>query len=393
MNYLTVCFLITFMIYVKISLTECAEVHYLHPGEEYKYTPVYRTQTLHIFCYKGKPKSVLYLWQTVFLRIETDEEFTQYEGPSPEFVTNEYKNNHYGWSLNLFFNNNNQKTFKLDPFNGSCLGIDSKDPYKIHLHVIRIDFWKVLYVIIGIFLFLSADKLSANTIFYYACGISFGICASFLILIYFVSKLFPRKPLMYGVLGCGWTVVIYFLQMLWENLRIILLNYKAYVIYYILSTGFISFIIFYRWGPIENQRTRNLIRWTLQICGLVLMFFSSHYQEAAMGQIVILLLFYNLPKKWVNAPHTYFRKKFPPKVKLLSNDEYYQQGVKETEKALKELRDYCSSPECNQWKMALKLKDVKRFASFIEGNSHLSDEEILEYETSLHELTDRKSVV
>lgn len=33
---------------------------------------------------------------------------------------------------------------------------------------------------------------------------------------------------------------------------------------------------------------------------------------------------------------------------------------------------------------------IFRFASFVEGNSHLSDEEILEYETSIHnvDLTD-----
>lgn len=48
-------------------------------------------------------------------------------------------------------------------------------------------------------------------------------------------------------------------------------------------------------------------------------------------------------------------------MKLLSNDEYYHQGVKETTKALEELREYCSSPKCNQWKTVLKLKDVKRF--------------------------------
>lgn len=36
------------------------------------------------------------------------------------------------------------------------------------------------------------------------------------------------------------------------------------------------------------------------------------------------------------------------------------------------------------------LMHLFRFASFVEGNSHLSDEEILEYETSIHEtdLTD-----
>lgn len=57
----------------------------------------------------------------------------------------------------------------------------------------------------------------------------------------------------------------------------------------------------------------------------------------------------------------YFRKnKFPSKINLLSNDEYYDQGVRETAKALDELRKYCSSPECNQWKTALKIRNVKR---------------------------------
>lgn len=47
-------------------------------------------------------------------------------------------------------------------------------------------------------------------------------------------------------------------------------------------------------------------------------------------------------------------------MKLLSNAEYYQQGVEETSKALTELKEYCGSPNCNQWKTVLKLKDVKR---------------------------------
>nr|CAI5862554.1 unnamed protein product [Callosobruchus analis] len=129
----------------------------------------------------------------------------------------------------------------------------------------------------------------------------------------------------------------------------------------------------------------------MQFVGLACIYKSSDYQEAAMGQIVILLLSYNLPQKWIVAPKTYWKKKFPPKVKMLTNDEYYEQGVRETAKALDELKKFCSSPECNQWKFALKLKDVKRFASFIEGESHLSDEEILEYETSIRgEMTEEE---
>lgn len=194
---------------------------------------------------------------------------------------------------------------------------------------------------------------------------------------------------MYGVLGCGWTILIYVAQLLWENTRTILYNYKTYVIWYIAVSAVLSFVVCYRYGPIENQRTKNLIRWTLQSFALVTIYFSSEYQEAVMGQIVILLLVYNMPKRVINIPRSYWKKRFPPKVDLLSNDEYYRQGVEETNKALQELREFCSSPGCNQWKMALKLKDVKRFASFIEGNSHLSDDEVLEYETSMHgELTD-----
>ncbi|KAL9694991.1 hypothetical protein quinque_014276 [Culex quinquefasciatus] len=40
------------------------------------------------------------------------------------------------------------------------------------------------------------------------------------------------------------------------------------------------------------------------------------------------------------------------------------------------------SPNCKQWNTVLKLKDPVRFASFMEGSSHLIDDEILEYETS-----------
>lgn len=166
---------------------------------------------------------------------------------------------------------------------------------------------------------------------------------------------------MYGIAACGWTVGIYILQTLWDNMRVILASYQIYVIYYICVTGFVSFIVCYRLGPITNDRTRNLIRWSLQGAGLALVFSSSHFQEAAMGQIVLLLILYNLPQSWIAKSQTYWKRKFPPKAKLLSNDEYYHQGVRETSKALDELRKYCSSPECNQWKTALKLKDVKRY--------------------------------
>ncbi|KAF2896117.1 hypothetical protein ILUMI_10059 [Ignelater luminosus] len=317
---------------------------------------------LKIYCYIGKPKYIIYLWQTVSLELDDmdSDNYVYYEGATPEIV---------------------EKTACQASI--YCIGIDSKELYRVYLNVIRVDYWKVLLLFSGILLFFSANQLCKNVIFYYLCGITLGVCASFLILIYFLSRMLPGRPMMYGAALCGWTVGVYILQVLLENMRTILINYKNYVFWYTFITALISFIVCYRWGPVTDKRTQNLIQWTFQGIGLFFVFYSSHFQEASMALVILILLVYNFPKKWVSQSKTYWRRKFPPKVCLLSNTEYYQQGVVETAKALEELKSYCSSPDCNQWKTVLKLKDVKRFASFVEGTSHLSDEEILEYETSI----------
>lgn len=62
---------------------------------------------------------------------------------------------------------------------------------------------------------------------------------------------------------------------------------------------------------------------------------------------------------------SYIRKKmFPERRKLLTDNEYRKEGILETKKALKDLQQYCSSPECNPWKTVLKLKDPIRFNIF-----------------------------
>jgi hypothetical protein len=55
-----------------------------------------------------------------------------------------------------------------------------------------IDYWRVLLLGAGVLLFISAPKLSNNSLFYYVCGITVGISASFLILVYMMSKLLPK---------------------------------------------------------------------------------------------------------------------------------------------------------------------------------------------------------
>lgn len=54
------------------------------------------------------------------------------------------------------------------------------------------------------------------------------------------------------------------------------------------------------------------------------------------------------------------RNVFPEKRKLLNEDQYRQEGIRQTRRALEKLQNYCSSPECNPWKTILKLKDPIR---------------------------------
>lgn len=352
-------------------------VTYLGPGSRLQMRGDPQFQ---IYCYNGQPKHIINIWQTALLQLAVkSDKYELYDGANQNEVLAEYEQHRSSWAINPF--SWKQKDIKLNPFNQSCVGIHSSEEYGIYLNIIRIDYWRVLLLGAGVLLFISAPKLSNNPLFYYICGISFGICASFLILVYMMSKLLPKRPVMYGFVIGGWTVGIYFLQLIWENLRLIIIQYQTHVLSYVVFTGLVSFVVCYRLGPVTDQRSKNLIKWALQGASLAMVFFSSQFQEASVAIIVILVAAYNFPAVWTSKLLAYWKRQFPPKMKLLDEDEYYEEGVRETAKALEELRGYCSSPDCNAWKTVLKLKEPIRFASFMNGTSHLNDEELLAYES------------
>lgn len=47
------------------------------------------------------------------------------------------------------------------------------------------------------------------------------------------------------------------------------------------------------------------------------------------------------------------------KPRLLSEEEYVQQSLIETPKALEELRKYCKSSDCDTWKVVTQLRNPK----------------------------------
>ncbi|EDS33769.1 conserved hypothetical protein [Culex quinquefasciatus] len=367
------------------AATQGVGVHYLEPDGVIAYKPdpnrIFRPG-LRTYCYRGKDKQLGRLFQTIILNFECDhDDFSQYEGGNPEEVRAHHETEQSLFSFN-FLSNSRKKVIKLDPFNQSCIGVVSGEAYVVRLNLIRIDFWRIILLAAGVFVFLSAAKLSDNALFYYICGIFLGVFASFLVVVYLTSKIFPRKPMMYGVMLGGWTLGIYFAQMLFDNLRLIFVTYQLYVFWYVLVTGFISFVVCYRMGPPKNQRSKDLIKWSLQLAAIGAIFFSSAYREATTGFCIALFVCYYFPRTLLARVSSLYRRRFPPKRRLLTVEEFNEQGARETIKALDELREFCSSPNCKQWNTVLKLKDPVRFASFMEGSSHLIDDEILEYETS-----------
>jgi len=58
---------------------------------------------------------------------------------------------------------------------------------------------------------------------------------------------------------------LYAIQMLIENLNMILILYYKYILGYIVFSMLVSFVVCYRYGPVTNPRSIDLIRWTLQV--------------------------------------------------------------------------------------------------------------------------------
>nr|XP_045724764.1 nuclear envelope integral membrane protein 1 [Mirounga angustirostris] len=238
--------------------------------------------------------------------------------------------------------------------------------------------------LLGLMLFFCGDLLSRSQIFYYSTGMSVGIAASLLIVIFILSKFMPKKSPIYVILVGGWSFSLYLIQLVLKNLQEIWRCYWQYLLSYVFTVGFMSFAVCYKYGPLENERSINLLTWTLQLMGLFFMYSGIQIPHIALAIIIIALCTKNLeyPIHWLYITYRKMckatEKTVPPR--LLTEEEYRIQGEVETRKALEELREYCNSPDCSAWKTVSRIQSPKRFADFVEGSPHLTPNEV-----SVHE--------
>jgi len=336
-------------------------------------------QKLCILCYDGNKKNVVAMFQTSLLKIDiSGDDFTLYKGKNVSSVRYNYKEATQSWFNLLPWK---QHVINLPTFYPSCVGVATASNYTIHFMEIRVDIWRVIYAGCAGLVFWYARDISHNNLFYYGIGGSTGVLGFLLILIYMLYRIAPMKKYVgMSVMAVGWSFTLYMMQSIWDNLFLVLEQYRLYVVGYVLVSAFISLAAMYRFQPQSHPRTKDLTTWTLQCICLTVIFLSSELREASLSIVLILLSVYFFPMKYVRIANSFWLRRFPPKQRLLTEDEYMAQGTEETKQAIEELRSYCRSPECKQWSLVTKLKSPERFAEFVEGSPHLTDAEVLDHD-------------
>lgn len=170
---------------------------------------------------------------------------------------------------------------------------------------------------------------------------------------------------MVGTMLGGWALIWYFMQMAWDNARSLAIEYQIYVVYYVCGMGLISFVACYRIGPPTNPRSIDIVQWSLQLIAVVLIFMSSQYPEVPMAIIVAMFGVYYFPRNSFGWVVTAWRRRFPPKLRLLTVEEYEAQARETTRRELDKMMQFCSSPEAKPWRTVARLKDPKRLIVYI----------------------------
>ncbi|XP_055901474.1 nuclear envelope integral membrane protein 1-like isoform X2 [Biomphalaria glabrata] len=323
------------------------------------------TEKLCILCYPGFKKSWYNMWINPKLSIILSE---------PEQLLEVYLGNN--WSSVFDISSNVgllswtsfgfiKKDYDFKPFEPSCIGVKSAKNVTMNVVIKNPEIWFLFYLTMGMSLFFLAPSLSRNVLFHYSSGIGIGVLCSILIVVFIVNKFLPQKlkVLGYGIGIMSTSALLYLWRFFSDYIQEIIQNYWHILIGYMVVAGVLSFAVIYRYGPASDIRTLNLIQWTLQGIGLVFIYHGTQLSEISVVIIVGNITLYLLPVGLFSWVKRIKYRYFPPKRKLLSEEEYIIEGEIETTRALKELREYCRSPNCDAWKTLSRLNSPNSLLS------------------------------
>ncbi|XP_068589914.1 nuclear envelope integral membrane protein 1 [Cebidichthys violaceus] len=350
----------------------------LQDGEEYVLSGSNR------FCYKN---SVFPTWRQTWTRIQvkvwSSNVFKVEIVAGVEELQELDRFSVWGWFQSLLRERHNETTININLFSKeTCFKVDPADKTKYTVKPFRkFDIYLFLVFLAGASLFVFAGSLSRSQVFFYSAGMSTGMIASLIILFFILARFLPKKSPFYVLIVGGWSFSLYAIQLVFRNLGVILREHWNVALGYVTVVGFITFAVCYRYGPLVDAKSINILSWTLQLFGLLLIYFGIQIQQVAFAIIVAALFSKHLEypvcltvAAWRKIKG-YVRWKPEPR-RLLTEEEFIKQGEEETLRALEELRKHCNSPEFSPWKAVSRLQSPKRFADFIEGSPHLMSNEV-----------------
>lgn len=345
-----------------------------------------------LFCIDQLPKTIEKIWSSASVKIRSTKPCVVSDGASLSDLVNR---NDISTTLLRYINrfqvNANEercdKEIFVTYYKNHFVHVESFDgELEVEYVFTLIDLRLISLCIVGALLFYASEKLARNEAFYYASGISIGIISSILILLFIVAKFVPKRTFGAITFLTGTSAFMFVSRWMYFNFQELGDSFKLYLFAYFAFSCIISTIFVYSNGPITNPRYINVIEWLLKfasisfiymgvtnknifisfIIGFCVVSFSSKLTTILMNLKIVKKLSY----KW-----------FPAKRKLLSKDEYNEEADEFTRKQLKELQNYCRSPECNSWRIISRLKSPDKFARFVQNEeNHVSEDEVSSHE-------------
>uniref|UniRef100_A0A3Q2Y1N2 Nuclear envelope integral membrane protein 1 n=1 Tax=Hippocampus comes TaxID=109280 RepID=A0A3Q2Y1N2_HIPCM len=358
---------VPFLIYSEIQtsiLFSKPPIIELKDGEKYELS------ASNLFCYTNSiVPNWRQTWTTIQVRIWSSKVFILEVVQSEEDLQQLERFSVWNWLHSLLREGQNETTINIDLLRKkTCFKIKPSNNTKYTVKPLRkLDIYLFLVVLLGVTLFVFADSLSRSQVFFYSAGTGIGMIASLAVLFFILARLLPRKSPFYILIVGGWSFSVYAIQLVCRNLNVILREHWPVALGYMGVVGFVSFAVCYRYGPLVDDKSINILSWSLQLVGLLLIYMGIQIQQVSFAIIVAAVFAKNLEYPIMMAPE---------KRRLLTEEEYRKQGEEETLRALDELRKYCNSRECSPWKAVSRLQSPKRFADFIEGSSHLMANEV-----------------
>uniref|UniRef100_A0A673CTU5 Nuclear envelope integral membrane protein 1 n=1 Tax=Sphaeramia orbicularis TaxID=375764 RepID=A0A673CTU5_9TELE len=321
------------------------------------------------FCYQNTiVPNWRHTWTRIQVRVSSSKLFKVQTVDDEERLQELERFSFWGWFQGWLRERHNETSINISLFSKkTCFRVDPADKTQYTVKSLRkFDIYLFLVFLSGASLFIFADSLSRSQLFYYSAGMSTGMIASLIILFFVLARLMPKKSPFYVLIVGGWSFSVYAIQLVCRNIQMILQEHWHLALGYVAVVGFISFAVCYRYGPLVDQKSINILSWTLQLFGLLLIYSGIQIQQVAFAIIIAAVV----------AKHLEYPVTLPEPRRLLTEEEYQQEAEVETRRALEELRKYCNSPDFSPWKAVSRLQSPKRFADFIEGSPHLMPNEV-----------------